>query len=147
MALLEQLRRRKPADLLLAVEAVLLLSFFRVGLKLVPVRRIIRAVCRGSAKSTNSEAVLPATAREVALRVRWAVESAARNSPARFVCFPQSLAGYLMLRRRGVPSTIVYGVARSAEGAVLAHTWLMLGDRMVLGGEGSEAFSPIERWN
>jgi hypothetical protein len=83
---------------------------------------------------------------EIARRVRWAVEAVARHSPIAFVCFPQTLAGYTMLRRRGVPSTMVYGVARSAAGKLTAHTWLLVGDRVVLGGEGSVQFTPVERW-
>ena len=85
-------------------------------------------------------------ARLTAKRVQWAVSAAARHSPVDFVCFPQALAGYTMLRRRSVPSTLVYGVARSAEGELAAHTWLMVGDRMVLGGEAAQEFTAIERW-
>lgn len=148
MPALAKLPRRTPAEWLLAAEAFVLLSGFRVALKMIPVRRIIAALCHGRATGpVQSAAPIDAAAREVALRVRWAVESVSRNAPARFVCFPQSLAGYTMLRRRGVPGTIVYGVARSPAGALIAHTWLTVGDRTVLGGEGSEAFSPIERWS
>ena len=69
-----------------------------------------------------------------------------RHSVVEFVCFPQTLAAFLMLRRRGVPSTIVYGVGRSAEGTLIAHTWLEAGDRIVTGGEASAGFAAIERW-
>ncbi|GAC1414462.1 MAG: lasso peptide biosynthesis B2 protein [Acidobacteriaceae bacterium] len=148
MPALARLARRTPAEWLLAGEAFVLLSLFRVALRMVSVRRIITTLCRGRAPdAVQAGAPIEAATREVALRIRWAIESVSRNSPARFVCFPQSLAGYLMLRRRGVPSTIVYGVARSDAGALIAHTWLTVGDRTVVGGEGSEAFSPIERWS
>jgi hypothetical protein len=83
---------------------------------------------------------------EIARRVRWAIEAVARHSPIAFVCFPQTLAGYTMLRRRGVQSTMVYGVARSPASRLTAHTWLMVGDKVVLGGEGSAQFTPVERW-
>jgi hypothetical protein len=82
----------------------------------------------------------------IAVRVRWAVEAVVRHSPVRFVCFPQTLAGYTMLHRRGVQSTMVYGVARTAAGELIAHTWLMLGDKCLLGGEGAGEFTPVERW-
>ena len=36
-----------------------------------------------------------------ARRVRWAVSAIARHSVVEFVCFPQALAGYTMLRWRG----------------------------------------------
>jgi hypothetical protein len=64
-----------------------------------------------------------------------------------FVCFPQTLAGYVMLRRRGVPSTMVYGVARANGADLIAHTWLMVGEKIVTGGEGAEEFCPLERWS
>lgn len=151
MVVIARLARRTPAEWMLAAEAFVLLALFRVALRIVPVRRILASICRSRAtdpaqKNAPGEGIDLAT-RDVALRVRWAVEAVSRNAPARFVCFPQSLAGYTMLRRRGVPGTIVYGVARSDQGALLAHTWLTVGDRTVLGGEGSEAFSPIERWS
>lgn len=148
--------RRGPTELLLAIEALILLAFFRACLGVVSVRRILNWVTRGSvaaidgrdrpATSTIEEEAIEPEAAATALRVRWAVEAVARNSPIAFVCFPQTLAGYTMLRRRGVRSTMVYGVMRSAEGALLAHTWLLVEDRVVLGGEGSDAFTAVERW-
>jgi hypothetical protein len=146
MPLPANLVRRTPADLLLAAEAVVLLAFFRACLAVVPVRRIVRAITHGPAAAAPTPQEPGAHALAQALRVRWAVEAATRNSPAAFVCFPQTLAGYVMLRRRRVLSTMVYGVARSPAGELIAHTWLTVGDRIVLGGDGSAAFSPIERW-
>jgi hypothetical protein len=52
-----------------------------------------------------------------------------------------------MLRRRGVARTMVYGVARSPQGELIAHTWLLVGDRSVVGGEGSAGFAEVERWS
>jgi hypothetical protein len=151
MRLTGRIVRRRPAELLLAVEALLLLVFFRVCLVVVPVHRIILTITRGPAvKDTDEETAAKndaeRTAEEIARRVRWAVEAIARHSPIAFVCFPQTLAGYTMLRRRGVASTMVYGVARSPVNKLTAHTWLMMGDRVVLGGEGSAQFTPVERW-
>ena len=151
MTLLTKITRRSPADLFLAVEAFVLLTIFRICLALIPVRRIIRAITHGQAVGapvSQDERVdaAPEAILSEALRVRWAVEAVTRNAAAKFVCFPQTLAGYTMLRLRSVPSTMVYGVARSPEGKLIAHTWLTIGDRIVLGGEGSGAFTAIERW-
>ncbi len=139
--------RRRPTDLLVAAEALLLLAFFRVCLALVPVRRLLRMVTRGPASAIGDASVPPDELdTATALRVRWAVEAVVRHSPVKFVCFPQTLAGYTMLRWRGVPSTMVYGVARTDAGELTTHTWLMLGERCVLGGAGAEEFTPVERW-
>jgi hypothetical protein len=162
MRLPTRIVRRRPAELLLATEALLLLLFFRVCLVMVPVYRIIRAITHGPAlERTNhdacgdenearakndGESAAEAQSVEIARRVRWAVEAVARHSPVGFVCFPQTLAGYTMLRRRGVQSTMVYGVARSPLSKLTAHTWLLVDDRVVLGAEGSAQFTPVERW-
>jgi hypothetical protein len=139
--------KRGPAEWLLAVEAFVLLAFFRMCLALVPVHKIIGAITHERVGTGAGEAG-EATERELAaaLRVRWAVEAVVRHSPVAFVCFPQTLAGYVMLRRRGVASTMVYGVARSVEGELIAHTWLMVGDRAVVGGEAAGGFAEVERW-
>jgi hypothetical protein len=151
MTLLSKIVQRQPGDLLLAVEALVLLAFFRVCLAVVPVRRIIRTITHGSAGSSRAKNGAGSAAAEAqaafARRVRWAVSAAARHSAVEFVCFPQALAGYTMLRWRGVESTVVYGVKRSAEGELLAHTWLTVGDRAVLGGEVAGDFTPVERWS
>jgi hypothetical protein len=143
---LTNITHRRPADILLATEAFLLLAFFRSALAFVPVRRILRTITRSQSTEPLPQTTLDEPTLAQALRVRWAVEAATRNSAAKFVCFPQTLAGYTMLRRRGIPSTMVYGVARSPEGELIAHTWLTLGDRVVLGGEGSGAFTPVDHW-
>jgi hypothetical protein len=139
--------RRSFAEVLLAAEALVLLTAFRVALALLPVRRILQLVTHRRRGVDEIASIAGAQEIATAVRVRWAVLAVTRHAPARFVCFPQSLAAYTMLRCRGVATTIVYGVARSPEGALLAHTWLMVGDRTVVGGEGSGAFTAIERWS
>lgn len=140
-------RRRSAGEVLLAAEALVLLAGLRVALRVLPVRRILRAVTRGRRSQVEVARIVSAEEMATALRVRWAVEAVSRNAPAEFVCFPQALAGYVMLRWRGVESEIVYGVARSEGGELLAHSWLTVGDRTVLGGEGAGAFGAIERWS
>jgi hypothetical protein len=143
---LANITHRRPADIFLATEAFFFLAIFRIALAIFPVRRILRAITHSQTIEPLPETTPDESTLALALRVRWAVEAITRNSAGRFVCFPQTLAGYTMLRRRHVPSTMVYGIARSPEGELIAHTWLTVGDRIVLGGEGSSAFSPVDRW-
>jgi hypothetical protein len=147
MVLLRKMARRRASDLLLAGEALGLLVVFRTALAMIPVRKIIGAVTRGRAdEAERFQAEQTSQTRLTARRVQWAVSAAARHSVVEFVCFPRALAGYMMLRRRRVPSTLVYGVARSPAGELLAHTWLMVGEDIILGGEAAENFTQIERW-
>jgi hypothetical protein len=132
-----KLARRNLADHLLAAEALLQHT------------HILGAITANRSATVNASATAmqEATAIDRALRVRWAIEAVTRNSIARFVCLPQALAGYTMLRLRRIPGTMVFGVARSPAGQLIAHTWLLtLGERIVLGGNGSAAFTPVSRW-
>ncbi|MDP9051081.1 MAG: lasso peptide biosynthesis B2 protein [Acidobacteriota bacterium] len=152
MTLLAKVARHGPADLLMVAEAMVLLAFFRLCLAVVPVRRIIGAITHGKAEpkqadSASGDAVsIDGRELSAAQRVQWAVVAVARHSVVEFVCFPQTLAAYTMLRWRRVQSTIVYGVARSPEGGLIAHTWLEVGDGFVTGGDEAQGFAAIERW-
>lgn len=57
-------------------------------------------------------------------------------------CLVRALAGWLMLRRRGIGALVRLGV-RSESGRVSAHAWLVLGQRVLMGGEEAGGFQPI----
>jgi hypothetical protein len=122
---------------LLLLEAFAMLLAARCSLALLPVRWIFRWLKRPLHKGTRT------TNSEMVERIRWAVLSVARYGPLSFVCFPQALAAHAMLRRRGISSIMHYGVRRSADRRMRAHTWLEVDHRMLLGGESALLFAPI----
>lgn len=130
--------RKLPASrrwLLLEAFAALLTA--RCSLVLLPVRWIfdwLERPPRHPAVPNGSEIVDD---------IRWAVLTVARYGPLSFVCFPQALAAHAMLRRRGIRSVMHYGVRRSADRKMRAHTWLEVDHRMLLGGESAMLFAPI----
>jgi Uncharacterised nucleotidyltransferase/Transglutaminase-like superfamily len=120
----------------LLLEAFGALALARCALVLLPVRWIFRwleSPVRGAQSSSS----------DVVECVRWAVLTVARYGPLSFVCFPQALAAHAMLRRRGISSIMHYGVRRSADRRLRAHTWLEVDHRMLLGGESALLFAPI----
>jgi len=147
MTLAAKITRRGPADLLLAMEALVLLAFFRICLAAIPVRRIIKTITPSQSGERPAKVAPSERDLQIARRVEWAVGAAARHSFVEFVCFPQTLAGYTLLRRRNVRGTMVYGLARSPQGELLAHTWLEVGEKIVTGGETGIKFSAVERWS
>jgi Transglutaminase-like superfamily len=78
-----------------------------------------------------------------AAAIGWAVQGAAARTPWPSTCLVQSLAGYVMLRRHGVPSVVYLGVAKDAAGEFIAHSWLRCGDRTVTGGGSQQRYSAI----
>src|SRR5277367_3698601 len=102
--------RLAPGDQWLLLEASLLLLASRAVLRLMPFRWIARVVSRPPAARPLDEGAAQALVK----RVRWAVLAGARHGIGRAVCFPQAIAAQVMLARRGVASTLHYGVATSS---------------------------------
>jgi len=113
----------------LLIEAASSLTLATVALKTVPFARIARRLGRHMAESRTAE---EAAVTERAARVQWAIETAARHLPWKPVCFPQAVAGTLMLRRRGIQSTLYFGVDPGHD--LDAHAWVRVGNLVVTGG-------------
>jgi hypothetical protein len=76
-------------------------------------------------------------------RLQWAMRGWSTRVPWRCLCFEQGLAAHLMLRRRGIASTLYYGVAPIRENAIEAHVWVRVGCQDIIGGENAAEFVPL----
>ncbi|WP_300974431.1 lasso peptide biosynthesis B2 protein [Sphingomonas sp. LHG3406-1] len=72
------------------------------------------------------------------------VAAVARRLPFRAMCFEQGLTVQRMLRRRGLPAVLHYGID-PADG-MRAHVWVSLDGRIVHGGETAEEFTEVGCW-
>ena len=81
-----------------------------------------------------------------------AVVRAARYVPAA-TCLTQALAAWILLSRRGIPSSIRFGVVPNGRGQIAAHAWVEAAParpgeppRVLIGGETSpRRFVALER--
>ncbi len=132
MTRITKLFQRGWRDRLWFVEALGFLSVAKLLVHTIPFRWLARHLGRLNAETTYT---ITAAERALALKVSWAVQAAARHVPLGFVCLPQALAAKWMLQRRGLPSTLYFGVA--LEGAnradLLAHAWVRAGDKILTG--------------
>jgi hypothetical protein len=138
---LQKLKRssRSPADLALAIEAGCMLIFFRIALNFLPVQKLTVWMSKQDAAQV---AVSPGMAADILRRIEWSIDAVVRHAPFTFVCFPQCLAAYFMLRRRHIASKLFYGVTRDAD-HLKAHTWVKVGDRTVVGGDVESHFTVL----
>lgn len=88
---------------------------------------------------TRTRTPLPGDLRIIA-DIKAALVSVGRIVPWRAVCFQHGLAAHLMLGRRGLPSTLHYGAASDANGALVAHVWVDCDGFDVIGNEEAENF-------
>ena len=110
----------------LLAEAAALLAIASFAVRCLPFRRAVRlGVVPVAAKLPDSSTTLD--------DVVWSIEAVGRRAPFRAVCIEQGIAGQRMLRRRGWPAVLHYGIAMAGGAVLKAHVWLAVGDRVVLG--------------
>ena len=85
----------------------------------------MRNVCKQTAQGPAKAEVLSA--------VTVSVARAQRRLP-QASCLSRAVAGWIMLRRRGVRASVRVGARRDAAG-VLAHAWLQCGSQEVFGSD------------
>jgi hypothetical protein len=115
------------------------LAAARMVVRLVPFRLLSRRLTRSSPHSPSAETLGRAELR----RIGWALNAVGNKVPWRCQCLERAIAGKLLLRLRGQPSTIFLGVSRPEPGHGLqAHAWLRCGGVPVVGEEG-----PARAWS
>ncbi|HEX8191837.1 MAG TPA: lasso peptide biosynthesis B2 protein [Allosphingosinicella sp.] len=118
----------------LLAEALAAVAAASAAIKAAPFKTVGRFASRRPARPRQ------AAPGEIAALKR-AVLAWARRTPWRVVCFQQALALQILLRRRGIASTLHYGIAQ--EDVLKAHVWLSVNGDTVIGGEEAPRFREI----
>ncbi|MCK6580854.1 MAG: lasso peptide biosynthesis B2 protein [Anaerolineae bacterium] len=142
------------ADRRLLVEAGGAL-LFGAGVALLPLRFYARWLGSQSADPVNAapnaagaqadiqqDRVQDGVQTDQVRRVGWAIRTIAGRVPFRSDCLPQALAARVMLGRRGLPVTVVFGAALRDE-ALKAHAWARCGGVILTGNAARRGFAPV----
>lgn len=76
-------------------------------------------------------------------QVKWCVEIMSEHTPWKSNCFAQAIAAQNMLKRRGIPGTVFFGVAKEVDQTLSAHAWLKCGEIYVTGDKYRTAFNAV----
>lgn len=123
----------------LLAEAAIALVAARVMVALVPMGRLVKGLSHADPPQAGPGSAVTGAPSAVA----WAVGRATRLLPWTSTCLMRGLAGQWMLARRGIASTLHFGVAKAGEGAMAAHAWLEAEGAIILGGEEAAGFAAI----
>ena len=137
-----RVRCMSGAERWLIAEAVVSLGVARAAILVVPFRWIapwLKRKPRGPRRSTPPDPALTG-------RIGRAVTTAAHHLPWQAVCLPQAMAAKFMLARRGCPSTLHFGVARTGADQLTAHAWLEARNSIVVGETGVESVTPVAQF-
>ena len=118
------------ADYFRAAEAAVALCLAALMVAFMPFRNVVRtAAWRGAAIPRGDPDA-------VAEKAAVAIDRAARRLPLRLVCIQRSLALQWMLRRRGHPAHLHYGILNERD-RLTAHVWVSLAGQILLGEAGA----------
>jgi hypothetical protein len=140
MPLPESIRRLSALsarDWQLLIEATVLAVGIEGALRILPLRRVV-GWCQGSRTVARPRIGATLDALTTAARLPY------RVLPWPSTCLRRSLVLTALLRRRGLPATVRFGVRRQAE-LLLAHAWVECDGALVdaTSGEGYEALEPV----
>ena len=122
-----KLSRRSPAEIRLLLHALVLHLGIAVLLRVVTFGRLCRwgRALYPIRPRGDGEGSVP--------RVVWAVRTAASVVPLGRTCLSEALTAEWLLRVRGQSSTLRIGVDPASRDSFLAHAWLEMNGRPLLG--------------
>lgn len=132
-------RRLPRSTQLLFIETILWLGLARLVVLWLPIRWLrpflgpVNQAMKVPDESGRAAqpAARPAQAETIA-QVRWMLRWASRYTLWDSNCLARSIAGRMVLRRRGIASTLYLGVAKEGD-QMKAHAWLLAGQVGVTG--------------
>lgn len=119
-----KLYRLNKTDRTQLIRAYVWLLIVDVLLRLVPLRRLLKG------NDDVTDAPVTSEMLERSRTPAYWVTVASHHHFVQAHCLHRSLATHYLLRRDGLPSRVRIGV-RKEEGALKAHAWVVLGDRVV----------------
>ena len=133
------MKERTLSEYSLFAEAWIFLAFARLVLVFVPFRRIANMLGKVMYE-------VPADLQQdpkVLAAVSVAIIRAGARSPWRTKCFEQAIASKIMLRLRGIRTTVYFGISKNGPGEMRAHAWLKVNDTIVTGGPDISQFTIV----
>lgn len=114
------------------IKAFLLLGLIRLGLWLVPFRKLYQWLVRWSEPISLPVHPPSPSAKPVRLAI-WAVETSCIYMPTQPKCLARALAVFFLVRRRGMQPSLKIGVMKSSDQGIAAHAWIEIDGQAVIG--------------
>ncbi|MCX7842964.1 MAG: lasso peptide biosynthesis B2 protein, partial [Clostridia bacterium] len=114
------------------LEAFFLTGLSRFAILFFPFRNVASVMGKPMFETSQE---LEAGFMEKAMEIAFILKKIPRYTPWQSKCLVQALTGQLMLRRRGISSTIYLGISKDENGGLLAHAWLRCGSVVITGDE------------
>ena len=127
----------------LFLEAFCLAGAVRLAILLLPFRWLAPFLGKQMRESPMKEDFEKLAA---AKRIGKVVETVSRHTPWESKCLVQAIVGKVMLRQRGINSTLYLGVCRNDGKSLVAHAWLRCGETIITGGRSLGRFTMVGKF-
>jgi hypothetical protein len=121
------------------LNAFILLIFVRVGLWLLPFRKLQKTLEKLFHYPATSDNQLPSPE-----KFSSAVSTVSQYVPAA-TCLAQALTLQVLLSREGIHSDLAIGVARDDAKGISAHAWLEIDGNVIIGGQERDRYTQLLR--
>ncbi|MDD5698340.1 MAG: lasso peptide biosynthesis B2 protein [Victivallaceae bacterium] len=76
-------------------------------------------------------------------RISGCIRRVGNRLPWKCSCLVNALAAKIMLKKRGIPATIYFGMTRDDEMRLVAHAWVKSGDFLVTGKDNEREYKTV----
>lgn len=134
------MQKRAQGEYVLFMEAWIFLAFARAVLIFLQFKKIVPLLGKTMVETTDE-----ITEKKIDLLalISLSLNRAAKYSPWRTKCFEQAIAAKMMLKRRGMKTTLYLGVYKDQMNKLGAHAWLKYNSIIVTGGPFIEKYTVI----
>jgi hypothetical protein len=132
------MKKRPLIDYINFIEAWILLHAMKLTILIIPFKRIAGRIGKLHLE-TSDFPIESHTVRDV----EQAIRRASRYTIHQSKCYDQALTGKLMSKRRGIPSTLYFGLAKDSTNSLTAHAWVRCGNRIITGRAVAEDYTVI----
>lgn len=112
----------------------------RLAVWFIPFRRLAKGL---GAKMEESSSIETENQRSAAMKVSWAVQGLGQRMPWMKQCLVQAVAATWMLKRRHIPSTLYFGLAKDPSKRLKAHAWVRYGTMVLTGAKGRDHYKVV----
>lgn len=130
------------SDKFLILETVTLLGFARFLVLALPFKQVAKLLFTNQDLSRIDSEIKSSPDPKV-IRVAWAVRRMSSYTPWKSNCLAKVIAGYFMLKRRRISSSIYFGMTKNNKGEFAAHAWLSSNGKIITGGSNLQRYSVV----
>lgn len=129
---------------LLLIRIFLLLCVAGAANLILPFKAYARFLGEINAESSRNPQVVDW---EYVDRISQSIKTISLVSPIKFNCLIQATVGKIFIAKKEFDSTLYFGVKKDASKNMIAHAWLRVGPKIILGGEVADQYNVVSTFS